>query len=189
MSKTSRFLSLVLRHNPKLVGLTLGPGGWVPIDDLLRGMKKAGRGITRDELEVVVAEDNKSRYTLSEDGQRIRAAQGHSVKINLDLPTAIPPDRLFHGTARHSLDTIWNEGLKPGRRQQVHLSGDPETATRVGARHGRPVVLTIETDKMHADGHEFLQADNGVWLTNHVPPAYLGFHGNAPDPDSGDPTP
>ena len=189
MSKNSRFLSLVLRHKPQEVGLTLGPGGWVQVNDLLKGMKKTGRHITRDELERIVAEDNKSRYTLSEDGRCIRAAQGHSVKVNLDLPIAIPPDQLFHGTARHSLDAIWNEGIKPGRRHDVHLSSDPETATRVGARHGRAVVLTVATGKMHSDGHEFRQADNGVWLTGHVPPAYLGFHDKVPAPVSDDPTP
>ena len=189
MSKTSRFLSLVLRHKPQTLGLTLGPGGWVQVDDLLRGLKKAGRGMSRDQLERIVAENDKRRYTLSADGKRIRAAQGHSVNIDLNLSAAIPPDQLFHGTASSSLDAIWNEGLKSGRRHHVHLSSDPETAVRVGARHGRPVVLTIATAGMRADGHEFLQADNGVWLTNHVPPAYLGFYGNAPDPDSGDPTP
>jgi len=175
MSKESKFLSRILRHEPELVGLTLGTGGWVLVDNLLRGMKRAGHRIKRDELELIVAENDKRRFTLSEDGQRIRAAQGHSVAIELDLPAATPPDELFHGTAAASLDAIWADGLKPGRRQHVHLSSDPETATRVGQRHGRPVVLKIATGKMHADGHTFWQADNGVWLTDHVAPAYLGF--------------
>lgn len=175
MSKESKFLSRVLRHEPKLIGLTLDVGGWVLVDDLLRGMKRAGHRLKREDLGQIVAENDKRRFTLSEDGRRIRAAQGHSVIIELDLPAIAPPDELFHGTASASLDAIWAEGLKPGRRQHVHLSVDPETATRVGQRHGKPVVLRIATGKMHEDGHQFWQADNGVWLTDHVAPDYLGF--------------
>lgn len=175
MSRESKFLSRILRHEPELVGLTLGAGGWVLVDDLLRGMKRAGHPLKRDALGVLVADSDKRRFTLSEDGRRIRAAQGHSVAVELDLPPATPPEELFHGTAAASLDAIWAEGLKPGKRQHVHLSSDPETATRVGQRHGRPVVLKIATGKMHADGHTFWQADNGVWLTDHVAPAYLSF--------------
>lgn len=175
VSKESKFLSRVLRHEPELVGLTLGTGGWVLVDDLLRGMKKAGHRLKRDDLDLIVSDNEKRRFTLSEDGRRIRAAQGHSIAIELDLPATAPPTELFHGTAAASLDAIWSEGIKPGRRQHVHLSSDPETATRVGQRHGRPVVLKIAAGKMHEDGHLFWQADNGVWLTDHVAPAYLGF--------------
>lgn len=175
MSRESKFLSRILRHEPELVGLTLGPGGWVLVDDLLRGMKRAGYGLKRDALEQIVADNDKRRFTLSEDSRRIRAAQGHSVAVSLDLPAAIPPVELFHGTATGNLDAIWAEGIKPGRRQHVHLSGDPDTATRVGQRHGKPVVLRISTGKMHEDGHQFWQADNGVWLTDYVAPQYLGF--------------
>jgi putative RNA 2'-phosphotransferase len=175
MSKESKFLSRVLRHEPELVGLTLGTGGWVLVDDLLRGVKKAGHRLKRDDLDLIVADNDKRRFTLSADGRRIRAAQGHSVAIELDLPVAMPPDELFHGTAAASLDAIWAEGIKSGRRQHVHLSVDPETAIRVGQRHGRPVVLKISTGKMYEDGHQFWQADNGVWLTDYVAPTYLGF--------------
>ena len=145
------------------------------VDDLLRGMKRAGHRLKREDLDRIVAENGKRRFTLSEDRRRIRAAQGHSVTIDLDLPAVAPPDELFHGTASTNLDAIWAEGIKPGRRQHVHLSGDPETAARVGLRHGKPVVLRIATGKMHEDGHQFWQADNGVWLTDHVAPEYLGF--------------
>lgn len=175
MSRDSKFLSRVLRHEPELVGLSLGPGGWVRVDDLLRGMKRAGHRITRDDLGHIVAENDKRRFTLSEDGRRIRAAQGHSVAVDLDLPAIAPPGDLFHGTASANLDAIWAEGINPGRRQHVHLSGDPETATRVGQRHGKSVVLRIASGKMYEDGHQFWQADNGVWLTEHVAPQYLGF--------------
>lgn len=175
MSKSSKFLARVLRHEPALAGLELGAGGWVPIQDLLRGMKRAGHRITEADLKQIVAENDKRRFTLSPDGLRIRAAQGHSVTVDLELQPACPPDTLFHGTARDSLDTIWAEGLRPGRRQHVHLSPDFQTAERVGARHGKPVVLRIAAAKMHADGHLFWQADNGVWLTETVSPAYLGY--------------
>lgn len=175
MSKESKFLSRVLRHEPELMGLNLGLGGWVRVEDLLRGMKRAGHRLTRDDLHRIVAENDKRRFTLSEDGRRIRAAQGHSVAVDLELRAIAPPCELFHGTARTNLDAIWAEGIKPGRRQHVHLSGDPKTATRVGQRHGKPVVLRIAAGQMHADGHQFWQADNGVWLTHHVAPAYLGF--------------
>ena len=175
MSQKSRVLSFVLRHQPESVGLTLDPGGWVPIDDLLNGLKKAGHHFTRNELEIIVTNDNKSRYTISENGKNIRAAQGHSVAIELNLPALKPPDQLFHGTAARNIDAIRTEGIKPGQRRHVHLSGDTKTAIRVGQRHGHPEVLTIETGRMHADGYLFWQADNGVWLTDHVPAGYLGF--------------
>ena len=175
MSRASKLLSRILRHEPELAGLALGPGGWVPVDELLRGMKHAGHRLRADELHALVAGNDKRRFTLSEDGRRIRAAQGHSVAVDLDLPATQPPDELFHGTASAFLDAIWAEGLVPGRRRHVHLSGDAETATRVGRRHGRPVVLRIATGRMHDDGHPFWRADNGVWLTNRVAPAYLGY--------------
>lgn len=175
MSRTSKLLSRVLRHTPEDAGLTLGPGGWVAVDALLRGLKRAGHRLDRAELESIVAENNKSRFTLSEDGQRIRAAQGHSVAVDLGLAPLQPPPTLFHGTARASLDAIFAQGLKPGRRQHVHLSADATTAEAVGARHGRPVVLTVHAQAMHEEGHPFWQADNGVWLTTHVPQHFLGF--------------
>lgn len=175
MSKESKFLSRILRHEPDLVELTLGPGGWVQVDDLLRGMKRAGHRLSYDALRQIVTENDKQRFTLSEDGRRIRAAQGHSVAVNLDLEAVEPPAILFHGTARGTLDAIFTTGLNPGRRQHVHLSPDENTAVKVGARHGRSVVLRVNTAAMHADGLIFWRADNGVWLTAAVAPKYLGF--------------
>ena len=175
MSKESKFLSRILRHEPNLIGLTLGLGGWVQVNDLLRGMKRAGHRITPDTLRQIVSDNDKQRFTLSEDGRRIRAAQGHSVPVDLDLAAVEPPATLFHGTARANLDAIFAGGLNPGRRQHVHLSLDEDTAVKVGTRHGKPVVLRVDTAAMYADGLTFWQADNGVWLTATVPPDYLRF--------------
>lgn len=175
MSKESKFLSRVLRHQPEIVGLSLGRGGWLQVEELLRGMKRAGHPLKRESLSRVVAEDDKGRFTLSKDGRRIRAAQGHSVEVDLELPEMAPPDVLYHGTASANLDSIWNDGLHPGRRRHVHLSPDIETAVKVGTRHGRPIVLIVATGRMSADGIPFWRADNGVWLTNAVAPKYLSF--------------
>lgn len=175
MSRTSKFLSRILRHEPEEIGLSLRPGGWVPINELLRALKRAGHPLTRAELEALVASNDKQRFTISEDGRRIRAAQGHSIAVELGLPAATPSAVLYHGTASANLDAIFAEGIQPGRRQFVHLSPDTDTAQLVGRRHGRAVVLRIDAAAMHADGHEFFRADNGVWLTAIVPSSYLSF--------------
>ncbi len=169
----SKRLSLILRHQPEKAGLTLGDGGWVAVAELLAGLDTIGWGISEDDLHRVVAHNDKKRFTLSEDGAMIRAAQGHSVEIVQDLATIIPPDTLFHGTATRFLDAILAEGLKKMSRQHVHLSADIDTATRVGQRHGKPVILTVASAAMHADGHAFYRADNCVWLTDTVPSRYL----------------
>lgn len=175
MSKESKLLSRVLRHEPDLIGLTLGPAGWVQVDELLRGMKRAGHRLSPDALRQIITDNDKQRVTLSADGRRIRAAQGHSVVVDLALSPIEPPAILFHGTARANLDAIFATGLNPGRRQHVHLSPDEKTAVKVGTRHGRPVVLRVNTAAMYAKGLIFWRADNGVWLTDHVAPEYLGF--------------
>lgn len=175
MSNDSKFLARVLRHDPELIDIELDGHGWAAIDDLLRRLKKAGRGLSRLQLIEIVETNDKKRFTISEDGRRIRAAQGHSIDIDLGLPAVTPPPTLYHGTASQSLDRIFESGLNPGRRRQVHLSSDPEAATRVGARHGKPVVLSVDAGRMHADGCTFFRADNGVWLTDIVPAVYLGF--------------
>ncbi|MEO1028835.1 MAG: RNA 2'-phosphotransferase [Pseudomonadota bacterium] len=172
-TKHSKFLSLVLRHKPEEIGLTLAPGGWVEVDALLKGMAEAGRPITRSKLEEVVRTNDKKRFSLSEDGKRIRAAQGHSAKVDMQMVPATPPEFLYHGTATRFLDAILADGLKPMSRQHVHLSLEYQTAHKVGSRHGRPVILTIESGRMKTEGHEFYRADNGVWLTDRVPPDYL----------------
>ncbi|MEP6020375.1 MAG: RNA 2'-phosphotransferase [Paracoccaceae bacterium] len=175
MSKESKFLSLVLRHKPEEIDLQLDKHGWVEVDQLLRKMKKANRRLNREELIQIVEANEKKRFTLSEDGLRIRAAQGHSIDVDLGLQALRPPNELYHGTASANLDAIFADGLNSGRRQQVHLSLDQETAERVGQRHGKPVVLRVEAEKMFKDGFVFFRADNGVWLTDEVPTRFLGF--------------
>ncbi|MCU0866857.1 MAG: RNA 2'-phosphotransferase [Planctomycetes bacterium] len=171
--KTSRYLSKILRHQPQRIGLQLDAQGWADIDELLRLLTQHGRPLTRVELEAVVRDNDKQRFKISPDGQRIRASQGHSIPVDLDLPPTPPPDTLFHGTATHSTAAIFAEGLRPGTRRHVHLSRDYATAMRVGARHGEAVVLAVASGAMHAAGHPFFVADNGVWLTAHVPPRFL----------------
>lgn len=166
-------MSRILRHAPGEAGLSLEPGGWARFDDLQAGLKAAGHCLNREDVLRIMAENDKRRFTLADDGQRTRAAQGHSVAVDLQLAPAVPPPTLFHGTAWTSLEPIVAEGLKPGRRQHVHMSPDAATAQKVGARHGCPVVLRVDTARMHAEGHPFWQADNDVWLTDQVSPRYL----------------
>ncbi|MFG2789060.1 RNA 2'-phosphotransferase [Streptomyces sp. NPDC048419] len=171
--KVSKYLSKHLRHQPERIGLTLDEAGWVEIDVLMAAAAAHGFRFTRDELDHVVAENDKKRFAV--DGTRIRASQGHSVEVDLRLPPATPPAYLYHGTVAQSLDAIRAEGLRPMNRHDVHLSPDRETATRVGARRGRPVVLSVDAGAMHRDGHVFHVSANGVWLTQAVPPRYLRF--------------
>jgi putative RNA 2'-phosphotransferase len=175
--QASKFLSLVLRHAPDRIGLVLDAQGWADVDALIAKARAAGVALDRATLLDIVATSDKQRFTLSPDGARIRAAQGHSVEIDLDLSPAVPPAVLFHGTARTNVDAILDEGLKPGRRRHVHLSPDIETARRVGMRHGSPVIFEVATARMHAEAQVFWQADNGVWLTDHVAPSYLTLIG------------
>jgi putative RNA 2'-phosphotransferase len=171
----ARLLSLILRHEPERIGLTLDGQGWANVPDLLRLAKRAGKPFDLDTLSRVVETNDKRRFTLSPDGQRIRAAQGHSLPVDLGLPAVQPPGRLWHGTARDNLPSIFRDGLKPGRRQMVHLSGDRETAQRVGERHGKAVILAVEAGLMFSAGIPFHQADNGVWLVPRVSSEYLAF--------------
>ncbi|MEU4118875.1 RNA 2'-phosphotransferase [Kitasatospora sp. NPDC028055] len=171
--RSSKMLSRILRHEPELVGITLDDSGWVRIDVLLGALAAKGRPLTRPELDHIVASNNKRRFGYSPDGLSIRANQGHSVAVDLGLTATVPPPVLYHGTADRHLASIFREGLRPMTRQDVHLSAETETATRVGARHGRPVVLTVNAAAMAAAGHEFRLSENGVWLTDAVPPQYL----------------
>jgi putative RNA 2'-phosphotransferase len=171
--KISKFLSLVLRHKPESIGLTLEEEGWVSVADLLRASAAGGFAITRDELEYVVATNEKRRFSFSEHGDRIRASQGHSVEVDLGYKPMSPPDTLYHGTASRFLPSIMNAGLVRGERRHVHLSVDVDTAIRVGARHGSPVVLAVDSGRMQNADYLFYRSDNGVWLTECVPPAYL----------------
>ncbi|PPK67589.1 RNA 2'-phosphotransferase [Actinokineospora auranticolor] len=169
----SKRLAKVLRHDPGSVGVTLDPAGWVPVDDLLAALARHGTRMDRALLERVVAENNKSRYAFDETGTRIRASQGHSVEVELGLPEASPPEVLYHGTVAAVLPAIRAEGLRPMRRHAVHLSAAYDTAVNVGARRGKPVVLSVQAGRMATDGHVFHLSANGVWLCAHVPPGYL----------------
>ena len=170
----SKFLSYILRHHPESIGITLDSDGWVEIDLLLAQAQKHGRGISRQELQETVDNNSKKRFTLSEDGCRIRAAQGHSTaQVSMRLAPHTPPDVLYHGTATRFLDSIMRQGLQAGERHHVHLSADRETAVKVGQRHGKPVVLRVDAAAMHQAGWAFYLSDNQVWLTEAVPPQYL----------------
>jgi putative RNA 2'-phosphotransferase len=179
-SKTrSKFLSLILRHQPDLVGIALDEAGWVSVDDLLAGCRRKGHDISREELEEIVRTSDKQRYAFNEDKTRIRANQGHSVPVDLGHAPATPPDVLYHGTAEKAVPGIRRDGLHKGARHDVHLSERVDTATAVGSRHGKLVLLTVAAGRMHRDGFTFYRTPNGVWLTDHVPVEYLTFPGDA----------
>lgn len=171
----SKFLSLVLRHQPEKIGITLDDAGWVGVDELLDAALRSGVKIDRPLLERVVAENDKKRFALSPDGERIRASQGHSVDVDLGLRPVEPPEELFHGTASRFVDSIRGEGLRTGSRTHVHLSADEATARKVGERHGSPVILRVAAGRMHREGHQFFVSENGVWLTASVPAEFIAF--------------
>lgn len=173
--RASRLLALILRHKPDAIGITLDDKGWARVPELLKGMKAAGHSLSRTELADLVAADDKGRYVLSPDGGRIRAAQGHSLKVDLGLKPMMPPALLFHGTAPKALASIRKTGLEKRKRAHVHLSPDIQTAIKVGARRGEPVILTILAGNMHAAGHLLYRSENGVWLTDHVPTSFIDW--------------
>lgn len=171
--RLSRFVSRVLRHDPGRIGLHLDPSGWADVPELLARAAAAGVPLTRERLDAVVEQNDKQRFALSDDRSRIRANQGHSITVDLDLVPVPAPDVLYHGTGHQSVGAILVEGLTPRWRHHVHLSGDPDTAAAVGRRHGRPVVLLVDAGRMQADGLSLYRSANGVWLADAVPPAYL----------------
>ncbi len=173
MPNPSKFLSLILRHNPGLVGITLDDAGWTDVTALLAATAAHGVAITRPELDIIVATSDKQRFALSADGTRIRANQGHSVDVELQLAVATPPDVLFHGTVADAVTSIRTQGLLKGARHHVHMSADEETAKKVGGRRGKPVILVVYAKKMLEAGHVFYRSENGVWLTDHVPASFL----------------
>ncbi len=171
--RVSKFLSKHLRHAPAEVGLTLEHGGWVAVEDLLDAATRHGCPVTREELDEIVSTSDKQRFAFDETGGRVRANQGHSVEVDLQLDLADQPVVLYHGTAAAVLPAILADGLLKMRRHHVHLSRDAETALRVGSRHGKPVVLSVASGKMAANGFRFFVSANGVWLVEAVPPEYL----------------
>jgi putative RNA 2'-phosphotransferase len=166
-------LSLVLRHSPQAIGISLDANGWTDVDTLISKARQGGKALDHETLLRIVATNDKKRFTLSEDGTRIRAAQGHSIEVDLALAPIDPPAILYHGTATRFLASIQTQGLIAGKRRFVHLSADRETARRVGGRHGKPVVLVIDTPGMKIRGMHFYRTENDVWLTAHVPPEFL----------------
>lgn len=173
VTATSKQLSYVLRHRPDSIGLQLDAQGWAEVDALLGRLREHGHVLDRSLLERVVRENDKGRFAFSADGSKIRASQGHSVAVDLALQPLVPPLVLYHGTASRFLKSILGQGLRAGARHHVHLSADTQTATKVGMRHGFPVVLRVDAARMQADGAIFYQSDNGVWLTETVAPRYL----------------
>lgn len=173
--RTSKFLSLILRHEPERVGLKLGEAGWVGVDELLQAVNANGVALTIEQLQNIVATSDKKRYAFSEDGQRIRASQGHSVEVDLQYPPQTPPEILYHGTATRFLDGIRQDGLQRMERHDVHLSAETKVTLQVGGRHGKPVLLTIRAGDMHRAGFVFRCSANGVWLVDHVPPKFIEF--------------
>lgn len=171
--RISKYLSKHLRHRPERLGLELAPGGWVAVDDLLSSCAAHNFPLTRGELEEVVARNDKRRFSFDESGERIRANQGHSVEVDLQLEPGEPPAVLFHGTGAQAAPLIEATGLRKMGRHHVHLSPDAETARRVGARRGRPVVFAVDAAAMARDGCLFYVSANGVWLVEGVPPQYL----------------
>ncbi len=174
----SRFLSLVLRHEPERLGLSLDAEGWLEVERLLSACQAHGLTLTRERLEHLVASSDKQRFAFDASRQRIRANQGHSLSVDLGLAPQVPPETLYHGTVIGALPSIREHGLVKGERHHVHLSLDEATARKVGERRGQPVVLTVNSGAMHKADHLFMCSANGVWLVDSVPPGYLGI----PDP-------
>lgn len=172
LKDTGKFISLILRHKPAVIGINLDEHGWAKVDELIDGVAKT-RPFNMEMLERIVRTDDKQRYSFNEDKTLIRANQGHSVKVDVELEQKLPPEILWHGTGEKYVEFIDKEGLLPKSRLYVHLSGDYDTAVKVGSRHGKPVVYEVNAGQMQQDGYVFYRSVNGVWLTKHVPKVYL----------------
>tara|TARA_R110000796_G_scaffold161858_1_gene278628 strand:- start:7165 stop:7701 length:537 start_codon:yes stop_codon:yes gene_type:complete len=172
-NKNSKFLSLVLRHKPNTIKIKLDENGWVPVDELLAQLKKHNREMSMKDLRDIVMFNDKKRFTFNEDETRIRANQGHSVKVDLQLKATRPPMKLYHGTVQKAIDVILKEGMRKMNRHAVHLSKDVPTAINVGNRRGNAILLEINSGHMHADGYKFFESKNGVWLIDEIPAKYI----------------
>ena len=174
LTGTSRFISLILRHKPEVIGITLDEHGWADVDDMIAGINQSGKyKIDRDMLDEIVRTDEKQRYSYNEDHTLIRANQGHSIPVDVELEEVEPPEFLYHGTGEKFTASIDKQGLIPKSRLYVHLSPDEETAVKVGRRHGKPVIYLVRAGNMKRDGYAFYRSVNGVWLTKEVPVKYL----------------
>lgn len=171
-NQASKFIAYILRHKPETIGITLDEHGWVNVDELLAGINKTKK-LTMDELITIVDTDDKQRYSFNDDMTLIRANQGHSIPVDVELKRATPPEYLYHGTGEKYVPLIEEQGLKPKSRLYVHLSYDYDTAVKVGTRHGKPVVYIVSAVEMENDGFVFYLSVNGVWLTKYVPPQYF----------------
>lgn len=172
LMKTSKYISLILRHKPETIGISLDEHGWADVKDLINGVNKTHK-LDMKMLEEIVETDEKQRYSFNEDKTMIRANQGHSIDVDVELEEVEPPEYLWHGTGQKYVDSINKEGLIPKSRLYVHLSSDPNTAIEVGRRHGKPAIYCIDAATMYLDGYKFYKSKNGVWLTNHVPAEYF----------------
>jgi len=173
--RTSKFLSLILRHKPEEIGLQLDENGWAEVNELITRSATAGRMFSRQDLEEIVATNDKKRFAYNEDRSKIRASQGHSIDVELQLEVIEPPELLFHGTVEKFLPAIKSQGLLKMKRQHVHLSRDRATAEKVGERRGEAIILTVRSIEMNTDGFVFYRSANGAWLTDHVPAKYIDF--------------
>ena len=174
MVKTSRFISMILRHKPEVIGITLDEHGWADVSDLISGINATGNHyLDMESLEEIVRNDEKQRYSFNEDHTLIRANQGHSIQVDVELEEMEPPAVLYHGTREKYTSSIDDQGLIPKSRLYVHLSSDEETARKVGSRHGKPVIYTVDCRAMYTDGYRFFLSANHVWLTKEIPPRYL----------------
>lgn len=172
LTKKSKFIALILRHKPDAIGITLDEHGWADVSELIAGVSRT-TDLDMEMLEEIVRTDSKQRYAFNEDHTKIRANQGHSISVDVELKEAVPPEILFHGTGEKYVSSIRRQGLISKNRLYVHLSKDYPTAVKVGERHGRPVVFRVRTGDMHRDGYCFFLSANGVWLTKSVPAEYL----------------
>ena len=173
VTKVGRYMSFLLRHRPQAAGLTLDQHGWADVEELIRGVEKAHPGFDRTQLEEIVATDSKGRFAFSPDKSKIRANQGHSIPVDVELEQLPPPGVLWHGTGEKYVSSIDRQGLLPQGRLYVHLSTDVATARQVGSRHGKPVIYQVLAQEMARDGHPFYRSANGVWLVKEVPLPYL----------------
>ncbi len=174
-TRLSKYLSYMLRHNPQSIGIELDNAGWVSVESLIAASRKHGKDIRAKDIYEIIRHSDKQRFTLSRDGKYIRANYGHSINVELGYEPEQPPATLYHGTARRFVPTIRKQGLLPQNRQFVHLAVDRDSATTVGQRHGRPVILDIDSRGMYQDGYTCYQSDAGIWLTKRVPPSYISF--------------
>ncbi len=172
-NRISKFLSLMLRHQPEIAGITLDNEGWTEVNPLISKLNEKYGAFTLEDLQDIVATNSKQRFAFNEDQKKIRANQGHSIEVDLNLSSKLPPNHLYHGTAEKHLGLIHASGLKKMNRTHVHLSADMETAAQVGKRHGKLYIFKVEAQRMAEDGYDFFLSNNGVWLTDHVPVDYL----------------